>query len=57
MTHVRKIGGKCYRSFILDYGDVPVGRWNEITGRMEEVVNTRGKAYATRNHKAFRKRD
>ena len=57
MEHVRKIGGRLRKSFILDYGDVPVCRMNETTGKMEEVINTRGNAYATRNRLRFRKRN
>jgi len=48
MQHIRKIGGKLYNSFILDYGDIPVARWNEETKQFEEVDNPRGKAYAAR---------
>ena len=36
---------------------LPVGRYNEITKKFEEVVNPRGMAYATRNRLKFRKRN
>lgn len=52
--HVRKIGGRMYNSFIVTYGDVPMGRFNEITNEFEEVVNNRGKAYAARKRLMYR---
>lgn len=39
----------------LEYGDVPVINFNEITKRIEPVVNPRGKAYAARNRACYRK--
>ncbi len=30
-------------------GDIPVARYNEVTGKMEPVENKRGMAYALRN--------
>ncbi len=53
-THIRKIGGRLYNSFHLTYGDVPCGRFNEITKKFEQVVNTRGKAYAARKRLMYR---
>jgi len=55
MAHIRKIGGRSYNSFILDYGDVPGIRLNVITGKGEAVVNNRGYAYACRNRLRYRK--
>lgn len=55
IEHVRKVGGKTYRSFIPDYGDVPSARFNEITQKWEEVVNPRGNAYAARKRLSYRK--
>jgi len=55
--HIHKIDGIVHRDFTKDYGDIPTGRFNEITGRFEECVNRRGKAYAARNRKKFRKRN
>jgi len=52
--HVHKIGGKLHCDFTKDFGDIPIGRFNEITNQFEEVVNTRGNAYAARKRKKFR---
>jgi len=56
IVHIKKIGGKVYRSFCNSYGDLPVMRFNEITNKIEEVVNNRGKAYAARRRKSYRKK-
>lgn len=56
ILHCKKIGGKLYKSFIMDYGDIPVGRYNEQTGQWEEVVNPRGKAYAARRREKYRRK-
>jgi hypothetical protein len=57
-VHIRAISagakGRRRNAFIKTYGDVPVVHINEQTGKWEEVVNTRGRAYAARNRKAFR---
>jgi len=55
-THVRKIGGKTYRSFIKTFGDIPIVRINLITNKWEPVVNYRGKAYAARKRLKYRKK-
>lgn len=55
-SHVRKVGGKSYYSFINDYGDVPVSSINDITGKMEWCQNNRGSAYAARKRLQYRKR-
>lgn len=55
IIHIKKIGGKIYRSFIKDYGDIPVMHFNEITGRIEPVVNNRGRAYAARARQMYRR--
>lgn len=52
--HVKKIGGRLRFSFVDDYGDVPVARINKQTNCVEEVVNTRGRAYAARKRQAYR---
>lgn len=44
------------KSFMDDLGDIPICRINEITGCIEEVVNTRGYGYAKRNDLKFRKK-
>lgn len=54
--HIKKIGGRRYRSFVLDYGDIPVAHINEVTGKVEDVVNTRGRAYGARNRLQYRKK-
>lgn len=52
-VHIRAISagakGRRFNSFIKTYGDVPVVHINEQTGKWEEVVNTRGRAYGARN--------
>ena len=42
------------RAFINTFGEVPVLRFNEITGKFEDVVNPRGRAYAARNRLKYR---
>ena len=54
IPHIRKIGGKLYRGFCIDYGDIPVTTYNEITHKFEEVVNNRGFGYAHRNALRYR---
>lgn len=39
-----------------DYGDIPVARYNEITGKIEAVDNPRGNAYAARKRQRYRKK-
>lgn len=53
--HIHKIGGKYHRDFTKDFGDIPVARINEVTGKMEEVVNLRGNAYAARKRLKYKK--
>ncbi len=53
---IHKIGGRLYYKFNVDCGDIPVGRFNNITGKFEPCVNTRGLAYATRKRLKFYKR-
>jgi hypothetical protein len=52
--HIRFIGDKLRNAFTKDCGDVPVCHWNEATGKMEPVVNLRGRAYAARRRFAYR---
>jgi hypothetical protein len=52
--HIHKIGKRVHRDFTKDVGDIPVARINTVTGKVEDVVNNRGFAYATRNRKKFR---
>lgn len=54
--HIHKIGKRLHRDFTKDFGDIPVGNLNEITGKFEPCVNTRGRAYAARNRKKYLKR-
>lgn len=56
ILHCKKIGGKLYKSFIVDYGDIPIARYNEKTKKWEEVANNRGKAYAARKRQKYRGR-
>lgn len=53
-SQIHKIGGKRYFKFNVDYGDIPVVRLNEITDKLEAVVNTRGRAYAARKRLMYR---
>jgi len=55
MVHIRKIGGKTYNAFIKDFGDVPVGVYNNITKQFMQVDNARGNAYAARKRLKYRK--
>ncbi len=54
--HIRKLKKRLRRSFANDYGDVPVGRINEVTGKFEPTVNLRGNSYAKRNDVKYRKK-
>jgi hypothetical protein len=54
--HIHKIGGKLHRDFTNDFGDVPVGNFNEITNCFERCINTRGNAYAARRRLSYRKK-
>ena len=54
--HVHHVGGKLCRRLCPDFGDLPVARFNEITGRIEPVLNLRGRAYAARNRRRYRRR-
>ena len=56
VVHVKRIRGRLYRSFIHDYGDVPVARFNSKTKKFEKVVNSRGKAYAARKRLKYRRK-
>jgi len=49
--HIHDLGKRVHRDFTKDFGDVPVGRWNPETGKFEECVNLRGRAYAARRLK------
>jgi len=55
VIHIKKIGGKVTRSFCISLGEVPVFRFNEITRKIEQVINNRGRAYAARRRKKYRK--
>ncbi len=52
--HIRHIGDRGRYAFTKDCGDVPSLRFNSITGRIEEVVNNRGRAYAARRRLKYR---
>ena len=53
--HVKKIG-KLYRAFCLSFGEVPVGSFNEITGKFEACANARGRAYGARKRLCYRRK-
>lgn len=54
--HIHKIGKRIHRDFTVDCGDIPVARYNNITGFWEHCVNPRGTAYAARRRLAYRKK-
>lgn len=54
--HVREVGGKLLGGIYVSYGDIPVFRFNEITNKVEAVVNLRGNAYAARGRFCYRRR-
>jgi hypothetical protein len=50
-------GGYVYKNaFHKDHGSIPVAYINPVTCKFEEVVNTRGYAYALRRAKKYRKK-
>jgi hypothetical protein len=53
--HIRFIGDRLRNAFTNDLGDIPIVNFNEITGRIEPVVNLRGSAYAARRRFAYRR--
>lgn len=55
--HIHNPGKHVSRSFISDFGTLPVASWNEQTQKFEPVVNTRGVAYAARNRRKYRRKD
>ena len=54
--HVHQVGGNLCHRLCPDFGDLPVARFNEVTGRIEPVLNLRGRAYAARNRRCYRRR-
>jgi len=54
--HIKRIGGKLYRAFCLSFGEVPVGNFNEISGKFEACENTRGRAYGARKRLRYRRK-
>ena len=55
IAHIRKIGGRLRRAFVRTWGDIPVGTLNRLTGKIMDVENPRGRAYAARNRAAYRR--
>lgn len=53
---IRKVGGRTFHKFINSFGDLPAANMNLTTGKMEEVVNTRGFGYAGRNRLKHRQK-
>lgn len=41
--------------FMKDYGDLPIGTFNDITNKFEPCINTRGYGYAARKRLKYRK--
>jgi hypothetical protein len=54
--HVHKIGKKIHRDFAEGFGDVPVCRFNDETGMIEDVLNLRGRAYAARKRYMYQRK-
>jgi hypothetical protein len=55
IVHIRKIGGCLRRAFVRTWGDLPIGTLNRITGKIMDVENPRGRAYAARNRASYRR--
>jgi len=55
IVHIRKIGGRLRRAFVRTWGDLPIGTLNRITGKIMDVENPRGRAYAARNRASYRR--
>ena len=55
IVHIRKIGGRLRCAFVRTWGDLPIGTLNRITGKIMDVENPRGRAYAARNRAAYRR--
>jgi hypothetical protein len=55
IVHIRKIGGRLRRAFVRTWGDIPVGTLNRLTGKIMDVENPRGRAYAARNRASYRR--
>jgi hypothetical protein len=45
-----------YTGFINDYGDIPMGRFNNITNQFEPCINNRGYGYAKRKDIKYRRK-
>ena len=43
------------RALVRTWGDIPVGTLNRLTGKIMDVENPRGRAYAARNRAAYRR--
>ena len=52
--HIKKLRGRVLNRFHLEYGDIPVARFNEVTNKWEPVENLRGLAYAARKRQKYR---
>jgi len=46
IVHIRKIGDACAAPSVRTWGDLPIGTLNRITGKIMDVENLRGRAYA-----------
>jgi hypothetical protein len=55
IVHIRRIGGRLRRALVRTWGDIPVGTLNRLTGKIMDVENSRGRAYAARNRAAYRR--
>jgi hypothetical protein len=54
--HIKKIGGKLYRALCRSFGEVPVGNFNETTGKFEACENARRLAYGARKRLCYRRK-
>ena len=55
IVHIRKIGGRLRRAVVRTCGDLPIGTLNRITGKIMDVENPLGRAYAARNRASYRR--
>lgn len=57
IVHVHRKGQTgfthAHRNFTKDFGEIPIGSFNEETQKFEPCVNTRGRAYAARNRRIY----
>ena len=53
--NIKRMNKRACNSLHKTYGEIPVAYFNEVTNKLEPVVNHRGKAYAARKRQSYRK--